>query len=45
MVRRIWNWIHANTSRDDIEALYDLIGALRSEIDRLRSQIDDSNRP
>ena len=45
MIQRIWQWIHDNTSRADIEALYDIIGALRSEIDRLRKQIEESNRP
>lgn len=45
MMARFWQWLFDKIARADVEALYDLVGALRAEIERLRTQIDESSRP
>lgn len=42
---RFWEWLFNKIAAGEFERLYQIIGELRDEIDRLRKELDRSNEP
>lgn len=42
---RFWEWLFNKIAAGEFERLYEIIGELRAEIDRLRADAERSNEP